>query len=350
MGHPAHVHFFRNTIKDLENNGHEVKITARNKDVTLKLLEAYGFEYEMLGEHYGNILNKIYGMIRIDFNLYKISKSFKPDILIGIHNPYTAQIGKMIGKPSITFTDTEDVKIGSAATYPFTNVICTPSCFKKQLNIKKHIKYNGYHELAYLHPNQFKPDPSVLENLNLSKNDRYIIVRLISWKASHDLGLSGIKSGSEVEFFESLEQYGQVFITSERNLSSSLEKYRITSPPEKMHSLLYYSQLYIGEGGTMAVESALLGTPAIHIESTSSGIATGEQSGNFLELRDKYDLLYMYPDQKQALEKAIEILEDKGSKNKWAQKIKKLFNDKIDVAEWMTDFIERYPESFYESI
>jgi hypothetical protein len=45
MGHPAHVHFFKNTIWELEKRGHQVKVTARDKDVTLKLLEAYGIPY-----------------------------------------------------------------------------------------------------------------------------------------------------------------------------------------------------------------------------------------------------------------------------------------------------------------
>ncbi len=45
----------------------------------------------------------------------------------------------------------------------------------------------------------------------------------------------------------------------------------------------------------MAVEAGILGTPAIHIESTSGGQATGETCGNFLELRDKYELIFFYP-------------------------------------------------------
>jgi predicted glycosyltransferase len=45
IGHPAHVHFFRNAIRELEKRGHSVKVTARDKDVALRLLEAYGIPY-----------------------------------------------------------------------------------------------------------------------------------------------------------------------------------------------------------------------------------------------------------------------------------------------------------------
>ena len=61
MGHPAHVHFFKNTIKNLKRDGHQVKITARNKEVTLALLKAYGLDYENRGEIYTGMLNKAFG-------------------------------------------------------------------------------------------------------------------------------------------------------------------------------------------------------------------------------------------------------------------------------------------------
>jgi hypothetical protein len=64
-------------------------------------------------------------------------------------------------------------------------------------------------------------------------------------------------------------------------------------------------------------------------------------------LRDKYGLLFFYPDENTALDKAIEILSDPHSKSEWQKKREKLLKDKIDVTEWLTDFIEDYPESFY---
>ena len=346
--HPAHVHFFKNMIWNLEKRGHDIQIVTRPKEVTLDLLDRYGFNYKIVGIHYKKSLAKALGMIKTEYRIYKIAKNFKPDIFLGIADVYCAHVGKWIRKPSIIFTDTENVKLGNLLTFPFADVICTPSCFMGDIKLKKHVKYNGYHELAYLHPNYFKPDIEVLEGLKMSKEERFIIIRFISWEASHDTSLQGIKKGSELDFIKTLERYGKVFITSERKLGNDFESYRIKLSYEKIHSLLNFADLYIGEGGTMAAEAAILGTPAIHIESTSKGIATGALSGNFLELRDKYGLLHFYPDQNQALEKAIEILENKNAKNEWRKKREKLLKDKIDVTKWMTDFIERYLESFYE--
>jgi len=347
IGHPAHVHLFKNAIRLLEQRGHEVEVMARNKDVTLSLLNNYGLNYKLFPKYRSRLFWKPIDRLMIYVTLFNIINEFKPTILIGCGGNDISFVGKVIRKPSVVFTDTENAKLANKLTFPLATVICTPSCFLKDLG-EKQVRYNGYHELAYLHPNYFEPDPSVLDEAGISRRDAFIILRFISWSASHDVGLRGIDKQAELDFIKCLEKYGHVFITSERKLDAKLEKYKITIPPEKVHSLLYYADLYIGEGGTMAAEAAILGTPSIHIESTSKGIATGELSGNFLELRDKYGLLYFYPDQNQALEKAISILEDKNSKNEWQKRRERLLKDKIDVTAWMVDFIERYPESFYE--
>jgi len=342
IGHPAHVHFFKNLIHNLKKNGHSVQLIARDKEVTHALLQAYGFEYFKRGELHKSMIKKALGILSIDFTIYKIAKKFKPDILLGVHNPYIAHVGKIIGKPSIIFTDTERVGIASWLTFPFADSILTPSCFQDKIDPKKHIIFNGFKELAYLHPNYFRPDPSVLKRSGLLENEKFIIVRFISWAASHDINLCGIKFGNEMNFVQYLERFGRVIITSERKLPDDLEVYRLKIPPQDLHSLLYYAHLYIGEGGTMATEAAVLGTPSIHIEATREGVASGTYVGNYLELRDMYDLLYFYPDEKQALEKATEIMENPDSKEDWRKKRDRLITEKIDVTTWMTKFIEQY--------
>ncbi|MCW7079147.1 MAG: DUF354 domain-containing protein [Candidatus Methanospirare jalkutatii] len=348
--HPAHVHFFKNMIWKLEEKGHEVKVVARATDTTLNLLNAYKFKYKNLGKHRKNLFSKIVELIIRDYKLYKIAKEFQPDILTSVGSESMAHVSRLIRKPHIAFEDTEHAKLTIWLTNPFSDVICTPSCFKRDLG-KKQVRYNGYHELAYLHPKYFKPDPGVLDDLGLNKDDKYIIMRLGSWSASHDIRSKGIKRGSEFVFVKSLERYGRVFISSERTLPTELQKYRLNVRPEDIHSVLYFAQLYIGEGETMAVESAILGTPAIDIEAIKlkQGIFNVTAiHGNADELVNKYKLMFAFTDQNHALEKAIEILKDDKSKKRWMKRREKLLEDKIDVTKFMIEFIEEYPESFYK--
>ena len=338
MGHPKDVHFWKNTINNLKKDGHEVKIVAWEKDITLYLLNIYGFKYEIIGKSYKELMKKTYGMLKNDFKLLKIVKKFKPDILT--HEISLAHVSRLIGKQYIGFFDTEHATITQWLLFPFSDIICTPSCFKKKISAKKHVKYNGYSELAYLHPNYFKPDSSVLDGLGLNKADRFIIIRFVSWGATHDIGQRGFIDKEKL--VKELENYGRVFITSEQKLSKNLEKYKITILPEKMHDLLYYATMYIGEGATMASEAAVLGTPAIYVNTQRLGYLDEEE--------ERYGLVFNFSDpktaQEQAIKKAIELLDDKELKNKWKKKRERLLKEKIDVTAWMTDFIEKFPENF----
>ena len=93
--------------------------------------------------------------------------------------------------PSLVFDDTEHAKIEHALLDPFASTICTPSCYRGNLGSKQ-VRYDGNHALAYLHPNYFTPDPAVLAEMGLKPDDPYIIVRFVSWDASHDVGQQGI--------------------------------------------------------------------------------------------------------------------------------------------------------------
>jgi len=194
-----------------------------------------------------------------------------------------------------------------------------------------------------LHPNYFKPDPAVLDDLGLSKNDRYIILRFVSWQASHDIGEHGFELTDLRSYIRELENYGKVFITSESS-KRGFEDCKLTVAPEKIHHVLYYATMYIGEGAAMASESAILGTPAIYVNTQRLG---------YLEEQEKrYGLVYNFNNpergtaQKEALSKAVELLEDGNLKSRWQRKREKLLKDKIDVTKFVTEFIENYPESF----
>ena len=342
VGHPSHVHFFKNVIWNLESKGHETKIAATDKENVLQLLNAYGFKYEIVGRERLGLARKLINMFKVDYKMYKVAKDFKPDILVGESSMTTAQVSKLVKKPSIIFDDTEHAIEHYLLFAPFADVICTPSCYKRKVNPKKHVKYNGYKELAYLHPNQFKPDTAVLDELNLSKDDKFIIVRFASWNSAHDIADRGFKFKNEQEildFLSKLENYGTVLMNSEIKLSSKFKKY-ILPHLDDLHSLLYYATLYIGEGATLASEAGVLGTPWIFVSTRSRGYLDDQQTN--------YGLGYVISDPKLAMEKAFELLEQNNLKKKWQKKREKLLSEKIDVTKFMTEFIENYPESFYE--
>jgi predicted glycosyltransferase len=334
---PGQVHFFKNFVREMEKRGHEILITATKKDVSLDLLDNYGFNYINLGSYGISLIKKLINIPVIDLKMYKLVKDFKPDIFVGFGSIRAAQVSKLMRKTCIAFDDTEHSTEQYILYAPFTNVICTPSCFNKDLG-KKQIRFNGYKELAYLHPNYFKPNPAVLDEMGLSKDDKFIILRFVSWTASHDVGQHGINN--KIGLVKELEKYGRVIITSEGALPKELETYKIKVSPEKLHDLLYYASLYVGEGATVATEAAVLGTPSIYV---SSLVGT---MGNFIELEQKYRLIFNYNDSDKAVNKAVELIQKSDLKEEWQKKREKLLKEKIDVTAFMVWFIENYPESF----
>lgn len=286
-------------------------------------------------------MTKALELLMIEARLYQIARSFRSDLLIGgVGNVYVAHVGKLLQKPSIVFDDTEHATIDHYLMDRFVSTICTPSCYRDNIGSKQ-VRYNGYHELAYLHPNYFTPDPGVLAELGLAADDLFIIIRFVSWKASHDVGHHGIRD--KIGLVKALQQYGRVIITSEGELAPELEGYQMRVSPEKLHDLLYYSALYIGEGGTMAAEAAVLGTPSIYVSSLAGTM------GNFIDLEKNYDLIYSYTNDNNVVKKAEEILQDPTSKKKYKAKRDQLLKDKIDVTAFMVLLIENYPESITET-
>jgi predicted glycosyltransferase len=342
IGHPAHVHFFKHFIWEMKKRGHEILITASKKEITLDLLEKLGFDYIFTCKRYGSVKFG-YELIKRDFQMFNLARKFKPDVITGIHNTIAAHVSKLTKAKSIIFTDTEHAKLANLVTFPFADVILTPSCFKKDIG-KKQIRYNGYHELAYLYPNYFTPNPAVLDEIGLSKDDTFIILRFVSWNASHDIGHSGLTFDTKRKAVKEFEKYGRVLITSESPLPQEFERYRIAVSPEKIHDLMYYATLLYGESATMASECAVLGTHAIFSDFAGRGYTDEEE--------EKYELVFNFKldkeSQRESLEKAVELLENNNLKSIGKKKRVKLLEDKIDVTAFMIWFVENYPASFVE--
>ena len=336
IGHPAHVHYFKNFIKTMEMKGHKFFITSRNKEIEHYLLKKYNIPFIDRGKGSNNLFSKLGYMIKANYLILKEALKFKSDLFLSFGSVYPAQVSKLLRKPHIAFDDTEH-STGQYKLYsPFTEVVLTPSCFNKDLG-KKQIRFNGYMELCYLHPNYFKPDPTVLKLLGVKKDEKYVIIRFVSWNASHDIGHSGLSLEMKRKAVKELSKYAKVFITSEGKLPNELKQYQIKIPPEKMHDALAFATLFVGEGATMASECAMLGTPAIYVNSLEVGYCTEEEK--------IYNLVYNFRNSNDVLDKAIELLNTPNLKQEWQKRRQKMLSEKIDVTAFMVWFVENYPES-----
>jgi len=340
IGHPADVHFFKYFINDLKNKGNEVYITAREKEVTYYLLDKLNFKYNRISFHQKTIIKKLIDYFIRWARTYKLCKKLKPDIAIGVGDFYLPQIGNLQDFQSIVITDTENVKHDSFLTFPFASHILTPNCYKNNVG-KKHIKYDSYNELAYLHKKYFVPNHSISDILGIKKDERYVIMRFVSRTAVHDIGHKSLSMEIKIKAVQKFSKHAKVFISSEQDLPNELVPYNIPVPPEKMHDSLYYAHLFYGDSATMASECACSGTPAIYIDDVGRGYTDEEE--------EKYGLVFNYTasleDQEKSIQKGVELLKHRDIKNEWKEKREKMLADKIDVTAFLVWFVENYPNS-----
>ena len=336
IGHPAHVHYFKNFIKIMESKGHSYLITARDKDVTLKLLDSYGFHYICTGKNLNGVLGKAWSIIRNDFKILMASLKFKPDLFLSFNLPFPAHVGFILLKPVIGISDTEHARLNNIITNPFTHIILTSSSYYKNLGVKQ-IRFNSFIELAYLKPNYFKPDQSIIQRLNFYNHKKIVLFRYISWEAYHDIEQTGISDSIKLQLIKIFTQNGyNILISAEGALPSDLEQYRIKIEPEKMHDVLNVIDFFIGESGTMATEAALLGIPSIYVNSLDAGVFHEEV---------KYKLLYSYRNPNNLIKDISELLKNPNLKEIHQKNRETMLKDKIDVTAFLVWFIENYPES-----
>ena len=337
--HPATLHFFRRFMGIMESNGHEFLVSAKDKDVTLELLNHYKIEYINRGKAASSFIGKVFNIIRADIRLFAKVKSFAPDLIISFGSPVAAHIAFLLRKPCIAIEDTECANLAHKSYIPFSRVALTPSCFGKDFG-KKGIAFKGYKELAYLHPSYFKVGSKVHELLGIKPKEQYTIVRFVSRNASHDFGVQGISDDLKVRLVERLSSYSKVFITSEDRIPAQIERYKISIPPWRMHDVIAKASLLIGESATMAAESAMLGVPAIFIDNQGRG---------YTDELEKYGLVYNFISSpgriNNAINKAIELLKMQERKTIFQQRRNQMLAEKIDVTAFMVWFVENYPKS-----
>ncbi len=346
LSHPAHFHLYKNVAKNLMNDGHKVFILIKTKDILEDLLKQSGLPYyNILKEaHRKSKFGILWDMIVRDWRMLRFVRKNKIDLLTG-STVEVAQVGWLTRKYRINTgeDDMNVVPLFPKMAGPFMGTILSPRVCNNFSLEPFSVKYESYHELAYLHPNHFVADKKVVEKY-FSADTPYFILRFSSLNAYHDAGIKGINTEIAQKLIDILKPHGHIYITSERELESQFEQYRIPIKTLDMHHVMAFSTLYIGDSQTMAAEAAVLGVPFVRFNDFVGRI------GYLNELEDVYHLGYgIKASQEGAAEKMYQtvekILSMPNLKEEWQSRRQIMLSEKIDYAQFLTWFIENYPES-----
>ena len=343
LGHPAHFYNYKNTIYSLKNAGHTVFILIKKKDILEDLLKEEGLPYYniLIQGRADSKFGIIQGTIVRAVHLFQFCIKYRPDILTGT-SVENSIIGKLLGIPVININedDASVVPLYAKMSYPWATEILNPRVCNSAKWDTKAIKYESYHELAYLHPNHFKPDPEVVTKY-FNPDEKYFLIRFAKLTAHHDEGIRGINSIVAANIIDILKPFGNVYITSERKLEPQFEKYRIKINPIDMHHVMAFAELYIGDSQTMAAEAGVLGVPFIRFNDFVDRIGYLDELEKHYHLgfgikANNYGALYLTL-------KTLLAMPDR--KEVFAARRDKMLADKIDFAQFLTWFLGNYPVS-----
>lgn len=336
LSHPKHYYQFKVLIHSILNDSsNTILIIARDKDVLLDLLQEEQVPFVVFGKHGKTILSKFLVLPKIFWNYRKILKQNKIEIIVSKASPYAAILSKFIKVKTVITPDSEIVTLTNKLVAPNSTLVITPQNFALDLGLK-HKKIKGFFEDCYLHPNVFEPNAELVENLGFSLTKPYFILRFIGWNANHDINNFGFNQNEKIELVSKLKNYGDVYISSESKLPPEIEKYRIKIPSSKIHHVIHYASIYIGDSQTMATESALLGTPAIRYNSF-----VGENDmTNFIVLEKKYELLNNYNNFASVIDCIDKFLSIPDNKQNWINKRNNYYLEVGDINNEILSIIE----------
>ena len=342
IGHPAHVHYYRNLAAEMQSKGHKVVWTVKDIPVAKRLLDFYGFSYTVFPKKKDSLPGKAMRQLQYNALLWRICRREEIDVAIGT-SVSVAHVSRLSPVKSVVFDDDDDEVQPLVTKYvnPFADTLLSPEALKGKRKREDTIYYPGYHELAYLHPKRFQPDTAVLKEAGIKEGETFFIMRFNVFKAHHDVGISGLSLQQKLQLIEELKPHGKIFITTEREIEPELREYQLKVSPEKIHSLMAHATLFLGDSQTMTSEAAVLGIPSLRCNSFAGRISYLEEQEHTYGLTHGF----LPSDFEKMLIKLRQLLATPNLKEKWQEKRRKMLAEKMDVTAFWVWFIETYPGS-----
>ena len=332
--HPSQVWVLNQVARELASKVNVVWF-LRDKDRSGEIASALGIEYHLLSTARTGLVGNGIEMVLDTFRA--IYETLQHDIDIWVTKFGAGNIAaKLLGRKSVSFNDDDAdlVPLIAATSYKFADKVLVTDLTRMGKYEPKASRYPSFHELFYLHPARFTPDIEIRQELGLSKDERYGIVRLSALTAHHDVGVRGIGKEFLCKAIDRYKRDLRVFISAEKELDADLTRFQLKLRPERMHHALACAEFFLGDSQTMTAEAAVLGTPALRLNDFVGRIS-------YLAELERYGLAYGFrPGEELALlDRLDRIVRDPNVKEEFALKRLRMLDDKIEPAPWFAQQI-----------
>ncbi|MDQ4074043.1 MAG: DUF354 domain-containing protein [Thermoproteota archaeon] len=308
---PKQIMFFKPAIDILKRQNIDILCTSRKYREANELSKLKRLDLLLVGSHGGaNLYNKLYQSTNRIIALSKIIKNFSPDLAISFSSPEASRVSFGLGITHLGFNDSPHAEAVARLTIPLITKLFSPSMIplsawtKYGIPKDRIITYSGLDPVAWLIKrdtpslssssysftstetdgiidarkgnNKKNKNTKTLADLKTDPSKKTILVRLEESKAAYIINQQ--KKKLTVSPLELIDYVVSHF--SERNnivilcryqdqIREISKRYRnkaivLTKVVDGL-DLLKSIDVFIGAGGTMTAESALLGIPTISI-------------------------------------------------------------------------------------
>jgi len=321
--HPKHVHLFRPLVRRWRERGDAVQIVTRDKDITHALLDLYGLPYACLSRQQRGWRRGAELALRW-VRCAAWIRRFQPDVVLSVAGITTAPAARLAGVPNIVLTDTETARLSNRVAFPFADRILTPEWFNGRFGARHHV-YRGFHEWSYLCPAEFRADADLVRGEGIEPEAPYVVLRLVQWGAAHDRGEQGFAAHDVVALVERWSRRLRVYVSAEGAVPERLRPYLARFRVDRIHHVLAFASLVVGESPSMATEAALLGVPTVLVSSWAG------RCGNMQVLERRYGLMQVFAESAPGAAAALALAESPPDRASLEARRQALLGDLCDM-------------------
>ncbi len=262
--HPAHLNFFKNSMKIASDLGHNVVITVlkRGKLPAIVQKELSQYKIHQVGIHSGSTLSIIFqaNIFRF-FQMFFLLMSIKPDIGFSVGSFILGSNMKLRGKNNYQFDDDPERPVNVFLEKLTSTRLFFPMVFQSKSS--KVENFLSLKEWAYLSPKYLHTDLKMLDDYCL-KPKEYIFIREVS---TGSLNYKNQKKNIIASISDQLpSNYTYLLSLEDKSTKNEYPKSWILlkEPVKDIHSLMFFSKMVISTGDSMAREGAMLGVISVY--------------------------------------------------------------------------------------
>jgi predicted glycosyltransferase len=271
---PKQCMLFGKLSQKLTKKGHEIFQSTREYREVVQLLRLKGTDAKVVGKHGGgNLFSKLRESAKRTLQLATAIKEWNPDVVVSFSSPEATRAAFGLGIPHVCINDSPHAEAVARLTIPLSKKLLTSKMIPigawTKFGISKDsiVQYDALDAWAWL--KDFKPDEKILADLGLDETKPILTFRTEETFAAYLLHRAQkipVVASTIQKLLQASEGVQVVVISRYEEQTDVLKnifhkKAVICQTAVDAPSLLSFTSIFVGAGGTMTSEAALLGVP-----------------------------------------------------------------------------------------